>query len=121
MDFTRLIGHIFVDFYDRVWTRLGYRSRLQIKFTNMTGVKKGVLLEDYIPACGVAERMLWASRRRTTRVEDVAYCLLGLFDVNMPMLYGEGEKAFLRLQTEILKIHEFVTTSQSSECADLTP
>ncbi|KAF7534325.1 hypothetical protein G7054_g6308 [Neopestalotiopsis clavispora] len=47
--------------------------------------------------------MSWAARRHTTRQEDMAYCLLGLFDVNMPMLYGEGAKAFLRLQEEIIR------------------
>jgi hypothetical protein len=47
--------------------------------------------------------MSWASWRETTRVEDRAYSLLGLFDINMPMLYGEGSKAFLRLQEEIVK------------------
>ncbi|KAF1831216.1 hypothetical protein BDW02DRAFT_63089 [Decorospora gaudefroyi] len=51
----------------------------------------------------VAQRMKWASRRATTRLEDTAYCLMGLFDVNMPLLYGEGEKAFYRLQAEIIK------------------
>jgi hypothetical protein len=45
--------------------------------------------------------MSWAANRECTRVEDVAYCLLGLFDINMPFLYGEGEKAFARLQAEI--------------------
>jgi hypothetical protein len=47
--------------------------------------------------------MCWASRRQTTREEDIAYCLLGIFDVNMPLLYGEGKKAFFRLQLEIMK------------------
>jgi hypothetical protein len=47
--------------------------------------------------------MSWASKRETTRSEDTAYCLLGIFDVNMPLLYGEGEKAFVRLQEEIMK------------------
>jgi hypothetical protein len=47
--------------------------------------------------------MSWASRRSTTRKEDMAYCLMGLFDVNMPLLYGEGWRAFIRLQEEILK------------------
>ncbi len=51
----------------------------------------------------VAQRMSWASKRQTTRVEDQAYSLLGMFDVNMPLLYGEGSKAFVRLQEEILK------------------
>ncbi|KAJ4312469.1 hypothetical protein N0V84_009915 [Fusarium piperis] len=49
----------------------------------------------------VAYRMSWAAGRRTSRPEDIAYCLFGLFDVNLPMLYGEGTKAFLRLQEEI--------------------
>lgn len=46
--------------------------------------------------------MSWTAQRRTTRVEDEAYCLMGLFDVDMPLIYGEGRKAFSRLQQEIL-------------------
>ncbi|KAK3615629.1 hypothetical protein LTR56_026471 [Elasticomyces elasticus] len=56
--------------------------------------------------CGVPDRMSWAARRRTTRVEDEAYCLLGLFDINMPLLYGEGRNAFFRLQREIIDRYE---------------
>jgi hypothetical protein len=44
-----------------------------------------------------------ASNRTTTRIEDIAYSLLGIFNVNLAMIYGEGEKAFLRLQEEIIK------------------
>ncbi|KAI4274072.1 MAG: hypothetical protein L6R38_006177 [Xanthoria sp. 2 TBL-2021] len=51
----------------------------------------------------VATRMSWVSKRRTTRIEDMAYCMLGIFDVTMPLLYGEGRKAFRRLQHEIIK------------------
>jgi hypothetical protein len=51
----------------------------------------------------IAIRMSWAASRQTTRAEDKAYCLLGIFNVNMPLLYGEGKKAFIRLQEEILK------------------
>ena len=47
--------------------------------------------------------MKWASRRKATRIEDEAYCLLGLFNVNMPLLYGEGQRAFRRLQIELIK------------------
>ena len=47
--------------------------------------------------------MSWAARRQTERIEDRAYSLLGIFDVSMPMLYGEGEKSFARLQEEILR------------------
>ncbi|RNJ54463.1 hypothetical protein D7B24_000436 [Verticillium nonalfalfae] len=51
----------------------------------------------------VGARMHWAARRATTRQEDTAYCLLGLFGINMPLLYGEGDKAFARLQGEIVR------------------
>jgi hypothetical protein len=50
----------------------------------------------------VGKRMSWAASRSTTREEDVAYCLLGIFGVNMPLLYGEGNKAFTRLQEQIV-------------------
>lgn len=57
----------------------------------------------------VAERMSWAASRSTTRIEDAAYCLMGLFNVFMPMLYGEGSRAFTRLQEEIMKQSEDYT------------
>jgi hypothetical protein len=50
--------------------------------------------------------MSWAAKRCTTREEDTAYCLLGIFDINMPLLYGEGTKAFTRLQEEIIKKYD---------------
>lgn len=56
-----------------------------------------------IDQASVAERLSWASKRKTTREEDIAYCLLGIMDVNMPLLYGEGSKAFTRLQEEIIR------------------
>ncbi|KIK99530.1 hypothetical protein PAXRUDRAFT_822692 [Paxillus rubicundulus Ve08.2h10] len=45
----------------------------------------------------VSEKMRWASNRKTTRVEDVAYCLLGIFDISIPIAYGEGGRSFYRL------------------------
>ena len=70
-------------------------------------------------------RMSWASRRRTTRREDIAYCLFGLFDVNMPLLYGEGEKAFTRLQLEVIRKSDdesiFAWTSDSPRWGMLAP
>ena len=47
--------------------------------------------------------MSWAYYQETTKKKDIAYCLIGFFDVNVPMLYGEGEKAFIQLQEEIMK------------------
>ncbi|KAK3367857.1 hypothetical protein B0H63DRAFT_535956 [Podospora didyma] len=55
-------------------------------------------IADIFASYSVATRMSWAAKRHTTRIEDIAYCLLGMFDVHMPLLYGEGKKAFLRLQ-----------------------
>lgn len=56
-----------------------------------------------IDKASIAMKMSWISKRETSRDEDMAYSLLGLFDVNMPLVYGEGRKAFLRLQLEIIK------------------
>ena len=57
-----------------------------------------------VASASVAQKMSWLAKRQTKRGEDIAYCMLGIFDVNMPLLYGEGKtKAFIRLQSEILK------------------
>jgi len=58
---------------------------------------------DVLNSISIAERLSWAAKRETTRPEDKAYCLLGLFGVNMPLLYGEGSSAFPRLLEEVLK------------------
>lgn len=66
----------------------------------------GVYIRSFESILGsfcVAQKMTWASHRKTTREEDIAYCLLGLFQVNMAPLYGEGSQAFRRLQEEIMK------------------
>ncbi|MCJ1446298.1 MAG: hypothetical protein MMC23_006803 [Stictis urceolatum] len=69
----------------------------------ITDIDNAVLGGASPATCSVAQRMSWAATRQTTRVEDMAYSLMGLFDVNMSMIYGEGERAFLRLQEEIMK------------------
>ena len=53
-----------------------------------------------------ARKMSWLSSRETSRVEDIAYCMLGVLGVNMPLLYGEGKKAFARLQMEYIKNYD---------------
>ena len=67
----------------------------------------------------ILEKMTWAAERQTTRVEDRAYSLLGLFDVYMPLLYGEGERAFRRLQLEIMAVSN--DTSIFAWCGDADP
>jgi len=54
----------------------------------------------------ISEIFSWASKRATARKEDIDYSLMGLFGIHMPILYGEGSTAFLRLQTEILKLSD---------------
>ncbi|KAI0661925.1 heterokaryon incompatibility protein-domain-containing protein [Cubamyces menziesii] len=93
-----------VMFLSKHWTFLGTKNTLADAISTITSVGAGVLNHttslDSVP---VATRMGWASKRVTTRLEDEAYSLMGLFGVNMPTLYGEGSNAFTRLQEEILK------------------
>ncbi|KAI0547968.1 heterokaryon incompatibility protein-domain-containing protein [Xylaria curta] len=100
---TDLIAPAKVDFYSRDWEFIGSRSDLVNKISEVTGIDPFVLAGGDVKQVKVARRMFWASRRYTTRVEDQAYCLMGLFDVNMSLIYGEGERAFGRLQEEIYK------------------
>ncbi|KAH9940409.1 HET-domain-containing protein [Epithele typhae] len=93
-----------VVFMSRSWTPLGTKHDLAEMLEEATGVPRTVLqFEVGVTDVSVAARMSWAARRKTTRIEDEAYCLFGLFGINMPTLYGEGHRAFFRLQEEILK------------------
>lgn len=99
-----LIGPLNLIFFSRDWIEIGTKLTLKDVLAQITGINVGILTEaKELESASVALRMSWACHRETTRKEDIAYCLMGLFDVNMPMLYGEGEKAFIRLQEEIMK------------------
>ncbi|KAH7035693.1 heterokaryon incompatibility protein-domain-containing protein, partial [Microdochium trichocladiopsis] len=93
-----------VEFYNSEWVNCGTKRGHCHVLKAVTGVPFRVL-RGQRPATSypVCYRMSWAANRETTREEDVAYCLLGLFDINMPLLYGEGRKAFRRLQEEIIR------------------
>src|SRR5205809_4373832 len=91
------------EFYAADWTEIGTKSSLRGLLSDITGVEHEVLRGTDPSYCSVAQRMSWASQRVTSRIEDQAYCLVGLFNVNMPLLYGEGQKAFIRLQEEIMR------------------
>jgi hypothetical protein len=93
-----------VVFYASNWDHIGGYRELVDEIASVTGIERQYLLKmKSIQNASVAQRMSWAAKRETTRVEDRAYSLLGLFDVSMPLIYGEGKKAFLRLQEEIMK------------------
>lgn len=94
-------------FFSRDWCPIGTRRKLATTIASITNIdreiltakKPGVELSHY----SIARKMSWAASRATTREEDIAYCLMGIFDVNMPLLYGEGgQKAFRRLQEAIM-------------------
>ena len=99
-----LIAPTDVLFFDSYWNEIGSRASLAEQIEKITGVPVGLLLmaTSLRDHC-VAEIMCWAACRTTTRLEDRAYSLLGLFGVSMPLIYGEGENAFFRLQLEIMK------------------
>ncbi|KAI1492953.1 heterokaryon incompatibility protein-domain-containing protein [Biscogniauxia mediterranea] len=106
-----------VQFFDSQWTFIGTRSSMAALLESITQIRpltpqrcnlfqrhpfggsSRTLLDSY----SVCNRMSWTSQRVTTRTEDIAYCLMGIFDVHMPPLYGEGTRAFRRLQEEIIK------------------
>jgi hypothetical protein len=97
-------------FYNCHWVDIGTKKSLHLQISTITGIDTDLLQGYKSPQdFTVAHRMSWASERKTSRDEDIAYCLLGIFDVHMPLIYGEGSRAFVRLQEEILKINEDYT------------
>ncbi|KAK4173982.1 putative vegetative incompatibility protein [Triangularia setosa] len=93
-----------VVFFDREWNERGTKTGLSGILAEITGIPEDLLkgeakLSDY----SVARRMSWASMRETKRVEDMAYCLMGIFNVSMSLIYGEGMEAFYRLQEAIVE------------------
>ena len=92
-----------INFYDQKWKHVGRKRSMIEDLAAITGISGSNLFNNTMYRLeSPAAKMSWAAGRFTTRIEDVAYCLLGLFDVHMPLLYGEGDQAFRRLQHQIL-------------------
>jgi hypothetical protein len=98
-----------VVFFASSWMCIDTRGNLAALISTTTRIGESFLIDNdanithLLKSASVAQRMSWASGRQTTRPEDQAYCLLGIFGINMPLLYGEGNKAFIRLQEEIIR------------------
>lgn len=93
-----------LEFYDREWSLIGTKQELIDVIALATKIPTHVLQNIDPPhSYSVAQRMSWAAGRKTERVEDIAYSLFGIFNVNLPLIYGEQEGAFVRLQQEIIK------------------
>ncbi|KAE8376536.1 HET-domain-containing protein [Aspergillus bertholletiae] len=93
-------------FYNSTWTFLGSKKKIKILrlVEKITGIPRPFLRGTReLKNASIAQRMSWASRRITKRKEDITYCLLGIFDIMIPMIYGEGDRAFIRLQEELIK------------------
>ena len=106
-----LIAPGMVVFLNARWQELGTRDTLSQLIHAATSIPYELLesegrissdIRALLDGFTIAQKMSWASRRQTTRIEDRAYSLLGIFDVHIPLLYGEGNRAFRRLQLEII-------------------
>ncbi|KAK5659605.1 hypothetical protein OQA88_809 [Cercophora sp. LCS_1] len=104
-----LIAPEVVEFYASDWSEIGTKASLAAELAQITGINSDVLNGADVSSCNIAERVSWAASRQTTKVEDAAYCLLGIFNVHMPLIYGEGVKAFRRLQEAIIRETEDYT------------
>ncbi|KAN0112546.1 HET domain containing protein [Hyaloscypha variabilis] len=118
-----------IEFYSNDLSLLGTKNSLRNEISSITGIDIQYLWRELagdiyignlekkfiaqsiqhatpLRKASVGEMFSWLSHRTTTRLEDMAYCMLGIFELNMPLLYGEGSKAFTRLQEEIMKVSD---------------
>ena len=111
-----LIAPLSVEFFCSNGKRLGDKISLERQLHEITGIKIPALQGTAPSAFSVKDRMSWAENRQTKCEEDRAYSLLGIFDVSMSLIYGEGaEKAFERLKEKLYK------RSRKHQLDDLSP
>ena len=100
-----LVAPALVEFFSKEGERLGNKRSLERHIHQVTGIPVKTLRGSPLSDSSVPERMFWAETRNTTREEDKAYSMLGIFDIYMPLIYGEGrENAFKRLRGEIDRV-----------------
>ena len=96
-----LIAPPLVEFFSLNDNRLGDKKSLQVLLHKITGIPVSALQGGPLSDFSFDERVLWARNRGTKREEDLAYSLLGIFNISIPVIYGEGkENAFRRLNRE---------------------
>lgn len=107
-----LIAPTSVEFFSKEQQRLGDKRSFEKTLNEITGVAIEALRGRPISDFSISERMSWAEKRETICAEDVAYCLLSIFGIHIPLIYGEGqEKAMSRLRKEVKESSE-VTVPQ---------
>lgn len=110
-----LLAPASVEFFSKEGKRLGSKITLEQEIYQTTKIPIRVLRGQSLAEFSVEERMSWAATRITTLKEDKVYCLLGIFGVFLPLIYGEGEAyATLRLKEEIQKRQEVRGTEQTN-------
>lgn len=96
-----LLAPASIEFFSREGEHLGNKKTLEQQIHEITRIPIAALRGVPLSQFSVHERMRWAAKRNTRKKEDQAYCLLGIFDVFMPLIYGEGEHALIRLRNEV--------------------
>lgn len=98
-----LLAPKMVIFYTRDYVRLGDKISLVQDIYKITGIAVEALQGCSLTEFSIDERFKWAEKRQTTIEEDIAYCLLGIFDISLPLIYGERRaNAMRRLRREIM-------------------
>ncbi|KAK3348667.1 quinon protein alcohol dehydrogenase-like superfamily [Lasiosphaeria hispida] len=111
-----LIAPMVVEFFSKERKRLGDKKSLAQHIHNITGIPLRALQGNTLSDFSTEARMSWVKERNTTRKEDKAYSLFGIFDVCMPLLYGEGEdRALERLREEISKHDRHLANLHSTD------
>ncbi|KAK4652844.1 HNWD NOD-like receptor pc4 [Podospora pseudocomata] len=111
-----LIAPKVVEFFSEDRKRLGDKNSLAQHIHNTTGIPLRALQANKLSDFSFDVRMSWIKHRSTTREEDRAYCLFGIFNVQMRLLYGEGEeRAFERLREEFSKHNRYLSSLHSTD------
>jgi hypothetical protein len=106
-----LIAPATVEFFSREHKLLGDKMSLEKLLCKITQIPIQALRGDPFSDFSIAERKGWADNRQTTEEEDIVYCLMGLCEVSMSTIYGEGKVAALKR----LEMHVEAFSKDSSE------
>jgi hypothetical protein len=111
-----LVAPASVEFFTKDGRRLGDKRSLKQQIHEITGIALPALQGMPLSQFDIDERFKWAETRQTTREEDWAYCLLGIFGVFMSLIYGEGKAhAVHRLRKAIADAIHSDNTSKHQE------
>ncbi len=107
-----------MEFFCREGSLIGDKRSLELQIHQVTGIPVQALQQlASLSQFSTEQRMSWAKNRVTTIEEDQAYCLLGIFDVYLPLIHGEGkENAFRRLRQEISSKHAVSSPRPERKC-----